>query len=122
MRLFHTTDAAEAILEGGFRDGHGTFGIIGFDLAGVFLSNFPADVSDGAKGDDVLIVEIPDDVDLTRYAIEEEGHPICEWCVPADLLNERASVRLLTEAEVDALTEQRWERPSRDITRSGPSA
>jgi hypothetical protein len=47
----------------------------------------------------VLLVEIPDDVELSEYAIEEEGRPISEWCVPASLLNERASVRPLTEEE-----------------------
>jgi hypothetical protein len=31
MRLFHTTDAARAILEGGFQDGHGRYGFVGID-------------------------------------------------------------------------------------------
>ena len=42
-------------------------------LVGVFLSTFPADVNDGAKGE----------------------------CVPAELINDRARVRWLAEDEVD---------------------
>lgn len=40
-----------------------------------------------------------DDVDLSEHAIVEEGMPQWEWCVPAELINRYASVRLLTEDE-----------------------
>jgi hypothetical protein len=108
---FHTTDAAEAILREGFRDGEGSYGFVGLTLRGVFLAaDRPIDVNDGAKGDQVLAVEL--DGNLDEYEIIEEGAPeggvVREWCVPASLLNTRGVVRLLTEDEVDELTAARW--------------
>ncbi len=96
--LFHTTDAADEILSDGFRDGHGDYGIL---VSGVFLSSQPSGVSDGATGDRILQVEVPDDVPLDEYAIIEEGHAVWEWCVPSEVVNTRARVRLLTDDEVD---------------------
>ncbi len=68
-------------------------------LDGVFLAATPANVNDGAKGSDVLAVTLPSSFDLDEFAIEEEGRPVWEWCVPAETLNTIATVRLLTEAE-----------------------
>jgi hypothetical protein len=68
----------------------------------VFLANFPANVSDGASGNQVLEVLMPDDVDLSPYAVREEGHQDWEWVVPAFLVNDLASLRLLSQDEVDA--------------------
>jgi hypothetical protein len=47
-RYFHTTDAADAILAGGFRDGTGNYGIVDVTLTGVFLADSPVDVNDGS--------------------------------------------------------------------------
>jgi hypothetical protein len=101
VRYFHTTDAAEAILRDGFRDGTGSYGFITVELEGVFIADTPVDVNEGAKGDQVLAVDLPGDVDLDEHEIVEELKGYREWCVPARLLNERASVRLLTEGELD---------------------
>jgi hypothetical protein len=106
--LYHTTDAAEAILREGFRDAEGWYMFATLTLRGVFLSAMPADVNDGATGDDVLEVTFPDDVDLGDHAIVEEGQPPWEWCVPAELINRRATVRRLTEDKVDAVKHARW--------------
>jgi hypothetical protein len=38
----------------------------------------------------------------------EDGMPYREWCVPAARLNERATVRLLTENEADKANALRW--------------
>lgn len=103
MRLFHTTEAAGAILAGGFRDAEGSYGLFETTLRGVFLSRTPADVNEGAKGDEVLEVVIPDNIDLADYAILEENRPAWEWCVPADLINRYGRVRLLSEEEVDRI-------------------
>lgn len=105
MRLFHTTEAAEQILAEGFRDGEGSYMFVGLTVRGVFLANRPADVNDGAKGDQVLEVLLPDDVDLSDCAIVEDGLAPWEWVVPADLINQRAQVRLLSEEDAD---EARW--------------
>jgi hypothetical protein len=86
VTLYHTTDAAEAIMRDGFRDGEGSYGFVDFDLRGVFVSVLPADVNDGAKGDQVPEVVLPDDVDLDEWSIVEEGHPAWEWCIPAEVL------------------------------------
>jgi hypothetical protein len=56
VALYHTTDQAEAILRGGFRDGEGSYLFVGITLKGVFLSDSPVDVNEGAKGDRVLEV------------------------------------------------------------------
>ncbi|MFD7157550.1 hypothetical protein ACFV9C_23330 [Kribbella sp. NPDC059898] len=100
-QFFHTTDAAEAILREGFRDNTGSYMFVGHTPTGVFLGNRPANVNDGAKGDQVLEVRLPDDLDLDEFAIVEEGLPPWEWIVPAELINRRGSIRLLTEDEVD---------------------
>jgi hypothetical protein len=106
---YHTTDAAEAILREGFRDGEGCYMFVGLTLRRVFLADRPADVNDGAKGDQVLAVDLV--VDLDEYELICEGAPegvMREWCVPASLLNAHGTVRLLTEDEVDELTIARW--------------
>jgi hypothetical protein len=59
VTLYPTADAAEAIMRDGFRDGEGSYGFVDFDLRGVFVSVLPADVNDGAKGDQVPEVVLP---------------------------------------------------------------
>ena len=108
MILYHTTDAAEAILRDGFRDAEGTYMFAALTLRGVFLAISPADVNDGAKGDQLLEVDLPDRLDLSAYAIVEEGRPAWEWCMPADVINQHGRVRLLTEDEADAAYRDRW--------------
>ena len=74
MICYHTTDAAEVILRDGFRDATGSYGFVDFELTGVWLGDSPMDVNEGAKGDQVLRVEFPDDVDLGDFELIEE-HP-----------------------------------------------
>jgi hypothetical protein len=105
--LYHTTDAAEVILHEGFRDGVGSYLFARLTLRGVFLSPWPVDINEGATGDQVLEVTLPDDVTLDEYAIEEEDRPAWEWCVPAAVINERGRLRLLTDDELDALVDRR---------------
>jgi hypothetical protein len=97
MRLFHRTDAADAILAGGFRDGEGSYMLVGLTLRGVFLSNVPVDVNEGAKGDELLEVLLPDGTDLSEYELIEEGKPWREWCVPAALLNRMARAAVVPD-------------------------
>lgn len=99
--LFHTTGAAEVILRDGFRDGSGSYMFSGITLTGVFLANRPVDCNEGATGDQVLEVALPDGLDLSQWAIEEEGLPVWEWCVPAEVVNRHGSLRLLTEDELE---------------------
>lgn len=108
MICYHTTDAAEEILRHGFRDATGSYGLVNFELTGVWLGDSPMDVNEGAKGDQVLRVEFGDDVALGDFEVITEGKPYREWCVPAVLINERATVTLMSDDDVDRLAEQRW--------------
>ena len=104
MILFHTTDAADAILSGGFRDGSGSIVVEG---DGVFPSEKPLiDAQEGATGDPLLVLDSGDDVDIDPYEIPEVGAPR-QWFMPAALINdavanELVTVRKLTDAERDA--------------------
>lgn len=107
MICYHTTPAAEAILRDGFRDATGSYGFVGFELTGVWLGDRPMDINEGAKGDQVLRVEFPGDIDLAEFELIE-GKPYREWCVPAALVNERATVSLLTDEELDRMGSGIW--------------
>jgi hypothetical protein len=105
---YHTTDAVDAILRDGFRDATGSYMFDNFELTGVFLGDSPMDINEGAKGDQVLRVEFPDDVDLGAFELVEEDQPYREWCVPAALINEYATVTPMTEDDIEELARQRW--------------
>jgi hypothetical protein len=94
--LFHRTseEAARAIKRDGFRDGTGTY-LTDREWTGVWLSDRPADANEGAFGDTILRVAIPDDVDLDDFEWIEEGKPIREWLVPADLLNACCTISIV---------------------------
>jgi hypothetical protein len=103
MIYYHTTDAADAILRDGFRDRTASHGFATFVLTGVWLADIPLDVNEGAKGGQVLQVDLPDDVNLADFELIYEGIGMGyrEWCVPAALINEHATVMLLNDDEVD---------------------
>ena len=102
MKLYHVTDSAEAILRDGFRDGEGNYGLATTWLIGIFVSDEPLSVNEGAFGEQVLEVTLPDDAELHEYELIEYFKNYREWCVPAALLNGR-QVRLLSHDEVEAL-------------------
>lgn len=88
MQLYHRTDAGEAILRDGFRDGTGSYGLASLTLTGVFVSDEVLTLDEGAVGRFVLAIETPDDVELDEWEIIEDGKPYREWCVPAAVLNQ----------------------------------
>lgn len=106
MIVYHRTPAGASILQEGFRDGEGTYGLAPGLVRGVFVSNLPADVSEGAKGKDLLRIQI-EDAGLERFEIiDAAGHSAFrEWCIPAAILN-RDSVLIEVvddeDAELDA--------------------
>jgi hypothetical protein len=112
MRIYHTTtaDAAEAILREGFRDASGWYGFVRDDgtrliQTGVFFSDVPVGVNEGAKGDPllgdpVLVVEIPED-EIAEYGWTDA---IREWCIPAEIVNRYGKPALLPEDELYLLT------------------
>jgi hypothetical protein len=78
--------------------------LIGMTLRGVFLSDKPLDCNEGAIGDQLLEISLPDDCcDLSYYKLFEEEKPYREWCLPADVIKRFGSVRLLSAEEEDAL-------------------
>jgi hypothetical protein len=91
ISLYHRTyDAvAEIILRDGFRDGAGTY-MTTEEHSGVWLSNVPLDGNEGAKGDALLRLELPEK-DITDFEWIEDGKPYREWLIPAALVNEKAS-------------------------------
>lgn len=92
MRLFHTTDAAEAILSEGFRDGSGGYMLADTILTGVWLADSPLGINEGCKGEDVLAVDLPDDLPLEYYEVIEDRRGYREWCIPAYLINAHGNV------------------------------
>jgi hypothetical protein len=54
---------------------------------GVWLSDVPLDVNDGADGDVLLCIEIPEDVITPWEFVNEEPTRYREFLVPANLVN-----------------------------------
>jgi hypothetical protein len=106
--VYHTTAASAAILRGGFRDATGSYGYVNRELTGVWLGDRPMDINEGAKGDQVLRVEFPDGVDLDEFEVIEDGKPYREWCVPAALINEHATLTLMSDEELERMGATIW--------------
>ena len=62
-----------------------------------FYSDRPLDNSEGASGEALLQIDIAEDL-LTAFEWVEEGTPYREWLVPAAVLNDAGTVRLLDES------------------------
>ena len=103
MILYHRTTAAaaEQILRDGFRDGVGTY-MATQQYSGVWLSNVPLDLGEGAEGDTLLQVELPEQA-IADYEWIEEGKPYREWLIPAQLINEQAKASVVDEDDVGDL-------------------
>ena len=56
----------EAILREGFRDRNGLVGAYHAAIEGVFLADRPLDCNEGAKGDELLEIRLPDELDIFR--------------------------------------------------------
>lgn len=93
--LYHRTTAARwrRIRAVGFRDGKGNYGM-DVEVSGVWLSDRPLDMDEGAFGDVLLAIELDlPRASLRRFEAREPGKPYREFIVPADLLNSRARAR-----------------------------
>jgi hypothetical protein len=92
--LFHitTSDKAAAILRDGFVDGRNE-NMTETELRGVFLSDRPLDANEGAWGDTPLAVwfHLPLS-ELGDFELIEEGKPYREWCIPAELIRQFATI------------------------------
>jgi hypothetical protein len=103
MICYHTTDAADEILAGGFADATGSYLLVGMELTGVWLADKPLGGNEGANGDQVLRVAFPDRLDLSDFEVIEDGKPYREWCVPAALINTHATVTLMATDVADVI-------------------
>ncbi|HVA08002.1 MAG TPA: hypothetical protein VNG12_14790 [Acidimicrobiales bacterium] len=87
MIVYHRTFAADQILREGFRDAEGNYLTLS-TYSGVWVSDSPLTVSDGAIGDRLLSVDVPEDLFVEFEWIDEsgfQGHR--EALVPAERLN-----------------------------------
>jgi hypothetical protein len=98
LTVFHRTtkDAAAKILRDGFRDTTSRY-LTDREWSGVWVSDRPLDNSEGASGEALLQIDIAEDL-LTAFEWVEEGEPFREWLVPAAVLNDAGTVRLLDES------------------------
>lgn len=78
--VYHRTHHVDEILRNGFRDGAGTY-MTGHMQTGVFVSDYPLDENEGARGDVVLALRIPDEL-FGEYEWIEEGKPYREAMIP----------------------------------------
>jgi hypothetical protein len=88
VRLYHRTStaAAKAILAKGFRDSEGTHGTTEV-THGVWLSDVPLSINEGAKGDTLLCVTLTCDGErIEEFEWVEVGKPYREWQIPAATL------------------------------------
>jgi len=95
--FYHRTRAARKILREGFRDSVRFIG--GLKLRGIWLSDFPLDCNEGAKGNELLEITLPDSCEVSHYELIEEGKPYREWCIPARTIQKVGSIRLLSDEE-----------------------
>lgn len=97
--LFHRSPMGAAIAATGFRDAEGCY-MTSEVWRGVWLSDNPLDENEGAKGADLLAVDIPLEA-IADYEWVEEGKSYREWLVPAEVVNGYPR-RLLTADEGQA--------------------
>ena len=110
MIVYHRTDQSEHIIGEGFRDGSGRY-MFDIRLTGVFVSDVPLDGNEGAKGSDLLAVDIDEGLLGPFELVDEESVAnYREWCVPAEVLNTHGKVVLLSGPELDAAETVRWTR------------
>lgn len=91
MIAYHATFsdvALKNILEHGFQDTVGGYGVVRMQLAGVWLSDRPLMAGEGGlSGFEPLIrLEIPEDA-LREFELVNEGGTYREWFVPARVVN-----------------------------------
>ena len=97
MRVFHRTRtrSAAVILKEGFRDGQGRY-LTDRMWSGVWVSDRPLDCYEGAEGDVLLALDIPEDV-FGEYEWGEEFKTYRESLIPAATLNRFGPPVIATE-------------------------
>jgi hypothetical protein len=89
MTVCLRTPRPEAIIAGGFKDARDTY-MTDREWTGVWLADRPLGLMEGAKGEAVLMLQIPADV-FNKYEWVEEGKHYREALIPARIVNRYAS-------------------------------
>ena len=112
MKVFHNTrrTAAEAIMSGGFIDAEGSHMTTNV-YRGVWVSNVPLDINEGADGDTLLSFELDESV-FREYEWVEDEKPYRESLIPAEILNQYGTPEIVGEEEMEALSMARF--PTRE--------
>ena len=85
MRLYHRTDAKDAILAEGFTDAEGDY-LTERLHGGVLLTDRILDASEGVPADDVLDLEIPEEI-VAPFEWIEEDKGYRGFLVPVEVVN-----------------------------------
>ncbi len=109
MLVYHVTAkvSADAIEAEGFVDGEGTY-LTQHVRRGVWLSDDVLDISEGAWGDTVLELEIPENI-VAQYEWIEEDKGFREFLVPADVVN-RFGIKRRYEHPLGGCEKPEWAR------------
>jgi hypothetical protein len=94
VTFYHCTTkaVAAAILRDCFRDGSGYY-LTDHVHSGVWVSNVPLDMNEGASGDVPLELQTEmSESDLEQYEWIEEGKSYREWLIPAEIINTRMKI------------------------------
>jgi hypothetical protein len=105
LEFYHRTNIAAVITHDGFRNTENYMSAP--TLRGVFLSDIPVDRNEGTKGRQLLEITLPLSCDVSEYELIEKGKTYREWCVPAEIINKNATVRLLSAKEALDLKDKR---------------
>jgi len=97
MKLYYRTSSkdAQAILDGGFPDGEGTY-MTGMIHCGVWLSDRPLDANDGVLGDVIFCVSIPEAL-VQEYEWYQDYLSYREFLCPAELVNRHRPFTVVDE-------------------------
>jgi hypothetical protein len=104
LTFYHVTTetAAARILEQGFGDAVSTY-LTSSLHRGVWVSDAPLNMNEGAKGDTVLELRLScSNARIAHYEWIEEGKPYRERLLPAKLINTCGRVRVVCDTEDDA--------------------
>jgi hypothetical protein len=86
MKVFHRTASAKAILANGFQDSIGHY-LTETEWRGVWFSDRPLDCNEGASGDVLFTLEMPESVFQEYEWVQEPPGPYREALIPADVAN-----------------------------------
>jgi hypothetical protein len=104
MKPYHRTSASEAILAHGFLDAEGYYLTTSLHR-GVWLSDRPLDDNEGADGEVLLRLEIPEEA-VARHEWVEANKTYREFLVPAATVNAYGPPQVVDDEDIE---DDRWD-------------